>query len=133
MFNLHDIIKAYDLDKQKAARVLFPTNKQHDRALERVLSFESMLDTDQLERLARWLKIPVSLLFGSWRATRSNGRITFQKERYQAFFDDGMITVTLDGEAFDTILCDTHISIADFIHIINRVTNGNGSKSKSSD
>jgi len=132
MFNLQDIIKSYDLDERKCARVLFPNNKQPDRALDRVLSFESMLDTDQLTRLAKWLKVPVSLLFGSWRATRSEGRITFQKGRYQAFFDDGMITITLDGEAFDTILCDSHIAIVDFINIINTVTNGNGSKSESS-
>ena len=129
MFNLQDIIKAYDLDKAKCARVLFPENKQPDRALERVLSMESPLDTDQLYRLAKWLRVPVSLLFGSWRATRKEGRIVFQMGEYTAFYDEGVVTITKAGEIFDSlILSEKSISLDSFINIINNKVNGSNSK-----
>lgn len=68
-FDIHRILKEYDPNREELAKVLYPDNKFPDRALNRVLSGEAHLDTEQITRLAAYLGVFVPDLFavGNWK------------------------------------------------------------------
>lgn len=90
-FDIHRILEEYKPDMKELAKVLYPDNKLPERALDRVLSGEAFLDSNQITKLAAYLGVFVSDLFavndwkGSWDRTANCP--VFLKGRYKVMLN----------------------------------------------
>lgn len=65
--NLKELIEQRGLGLQEVAEILFPGNKFPRVSLKRVLNGESLLNSEQISRLAAWLGVSVDSLYkGAW-------------------------------------------------------------------
>ena len=87
--DLNQIIKDNNLSVSELAKQLFPTNKHPKLALDRVLSMRSVLDANQISKLALMLDIPISELFegGRWKMKSVGDTHTFTTGDYKAILD----------------------------------------------
>lgn len=69
--NLKHLIESRDLCYNEVAVLLFPDNKHPKLALNRVLKGEARLDSAQISRLAAFMKVEISDLYGlpGWKAS----------------------------------------------------------------
>lgn len=82
MFDLNEIIAKYNPDLRVLADTLFPNAKFAKMALDRVIKYQALLDTDQVIALAEFLNVPASSLFSessNLTSEKINGRIELTK------------------------------------------------------
>lgn len=84
-----EIIEARGLDIKEVARQLFPKNKYPDLALNRVIKGKSVLDADQISKLALMAGLQLSELFSgeNWKATAHKGVHVFTNGEFRAELD----------------------------------------------
>lgn len=84
-----EIIETRGLDIKEVARQLFPKNKYPDLALNRVIKGKSVLDADQISKLALMAGLQLSELFsgGNWKATARKGVHVFTNDEFRAELD----------------------------------------------
>ena len=95
---LRQIVEDNNLDINRVAKELFPTNKYPRLAFNRVASGESHLDAQQISKLAMLTGVSVSDLFnsGTWKMkSNRKGILTFQNEDYTAELDLKMNTTKI--------------------------------------
>ena len=63
LFYLSNVLKNYKLSLTDVASVMFPTNKNADLALRRILKGEGRVFIDQLEALAQYVGVSVSTIY----------------------------------------------------------------------
>lgn len=65
--NLRELIEQRGLKTQEVAEILFPGNKFPRVSLHRILNGKALLNSEQVSRLAAWLRVsPDSLYKGGW-------------------------------------------------------------------
>lgn len=118
-FNLNNIITAYSLDTDKLAKALFPSAKYPKLALDRILKGEASLSVDQLEKLATFIGVMPSELFGldTWKDASENGLLMFKKGAFLVKLNHSYTFLTLyKNDIFVTHgFIDKGISVSDFI------------------
>ena len=133
-FNLSNVIDHYKLDQAKLAELLFPTVKYPKLALNRILSGEAHLDTEQLENLAKFLGVfPHDLFFVSqnWKGSSEDGCLVFLKGEYKVKlnYNGVLLTAYKQDKLIHQELTLENMSVPAFItyitNIINNYENGN--------
>ena len=83
------IIETQGLDIKEVARQLFPKNKYPDLALKRVMKGRSVLDADQISKLALMAGLQISELFSGekWKAYSRKGVHVFTNCEFRAELD----------------------------------------------
>jgi len=128
-FNLQQIINKYNLDVKFIAEELFPANKYAKLALNRVLSGETFLDTNQLSRLALILNTNVENLFKdsvSWDITGMPNKIVFTLNNFRVELDtENWMTKLFDKNSIvhTELLHNKSIQIKDYLDHINKLIN----------
>ena len=76
----------YNLEPKEVAQQLFPGNKYPRLALNRVISGGSVLDANQVSKLALLVGLPIDELYngGNWKAKSMRGLHIFTNEEYRA-------------------------------------------------
>ena len=125
-FDLGSVISKYNLDPEKVAGVLFPKVKYPRAAFNRVLRGETSLDTYQLEKLARYIGVLMSDLFGidGWKGETHNGFLTFVKGEYKVRLNYGGIYISVykNDELFYQSMADTpEMTVSEFIKLIDEI------------
>ena len=87
--DLKNLIENYELDQKDIAKNLFPGNKYPTLALNRVLSGEAFLDTNQTSKLALIIGVPIESLYESskWKGKRIEATHVFTNDDYRAELD----------------------------------------------
>lgn len=106
--DLKKIIEDHNVDTKELAKQLFPIHSFPNKALERIMLGQGTLGSDQIEKLAEFLKVPTGALFDpTWKAKFANNIHTFKKAEF---------TVNLDIETWQTtILQNNNLKVTKLI------------------
>jgi len=128
--NLNRIIEEKNLDVKALAQELFPTVKFPKLALNRILSGEAFLDTNQLSKLSFITGIPISELFesGDWETSLGTaGLHHFTNGKYKATLDTTTWVTKIymnDSLFHDAVIHDRTVALsvylADLTNLINK-------------
>lgn len=135
-FDLNKAIEHFQLKPADVAKVLFPSAKYENLALQRVLKGKADLDTKQLYDLASFIGITVADLttYDNWKGISENGYLVFIRGEYKAKLNYNGVYLTI-YKGTQLIAEETGnigiMTISDFIEhinnlIINSKTNSNG-------
>jgi hypothetical protein len=133
-FDIHRIIKSYNLEKGELSKILFPKTKFPKHAFSRILKGEALLDSKQITDLAAYIGITVKDLFSvsksEWKGTSEDGHLVFCKENYKVklAYKGSYLTLYKGSEAiYEEIVGTKSMSLEEFItHIDNLILNNNG-------
>ena len=84
--DLQQLIEIYNLDKKEIAETLFPGAKYPTLALNRIISGEALLDSDQVSKLALFIGVPIEKLYSGtkWAGKHNGNTHTFTNGEYKA-------------------------------------------------
>jgi hypothetical protein len=124
--DLVKIIESNQLDFNKISDLLFPMHKYPDLALRRVLKGDSLLDANQISRLATYLDVSVNDLFtvGGWKSQIEDGFIYFESGQYEAFFNRDNWTCQVFHKKkllHERVIVNPAISLKEFISYIQTI------------
>lgn len=132
LFYLNNVLKNYKLNQADVASVMFPTNKNADLALRRILKGEGHVSVDQLEALAQYVGVSVSAIYEAgcdlWHdATEKLDNFCIKRGIYVAkyIYATRVLTVTADDkELFNDVVADGDLLVQDLVNIINSIIDG---------
>ena len=132
LFYLNNVLKNYKLSLADVASVMFPTNKNADLALRRILKGEGHVSVDQLEALAQYVGVSVSAIYEAgcdlWHdATEKLDNFCIKRGIYVAkyIYATHVLTVTADDkELFNDVVADGDLLVQDLVNIINSIIDG---------
>lgn len=132
LFYLSNVLKNYKLNQADVASVMFPTNKNADLALRRILKGEGHVSVDQLEALAQYVGVSVSAIYEAgcnlWHdATEKQDSFCIKRGIYVAkyIYAAHVLTVTADDkELFNDVVADGDLLVQDLVNIINNIIDG---------
>lgn len=132
LFYLRNVLKNYKLSQADVASVMFPTNKNADLALRRILKGEGHVSVDQLEALAQYVGVSVSAIYEAgcdlWHdATEKPDNFCIKRGTYVAkyIYATHVLTVTADNkELFNDVVADGDLLVQDLVNIINSIIDG---------
>lgn len=125
--DLSSIIETHGLNKKVIAEHLFPDNKYSSLALNRIISGEANLDSEQLSKLALLLNVGVSDLYNpQFKISSSNDLLTFEAKDYKAVLDMGrkLTKIFHKGSLFhETVLHQGTITLSQYIKELTELIN----------
>ena len=132
LFYFINLLKNYKLNQADVASVMFPTNKNADLALRRILKGEGHVSVDQLEALAQYVGVSVSAIYEAgcdlWHdATEKLDNFCIKRGIYVAtyIYVTHVLTVTADDkELFNDVVADGDLLVQDLVNIINSIIDG---------
>ena len=132
LFYLNNVLKNYKLNQADVASVMFPTNKNADLALRRILKGEGHVSVDQLEALAQYVGVSVSAIYEAgcdmWHdATEKLDSFCIKRGLYVAkyVYTTRVLTITADDkELFNDVVSDSDLLVQDLVNIINSIIDG---------
>lgn len=125
--NVKKIIEDSGVDTATVAKALFPENNFPKPALSRVLNGEALLNTVQVEALAKLTHRQVGELFDvdGWVNKGSDGNcLKLTRNGYTATLDFDRWTsviVTPDGNVLDTLLHSKSIKLSEYVDMLNTI------------
>lgn len=126
-FNLNKVIKLYNLDTEEVATTLFPHVKYQKLALDRVLKGEAVLDTEQLEALAKLAGVLIHDLFvvEDWKGSTEDGCLTFLKGEYKVKLNYRGVYLSIykGSELIHQELTLNNMNMTEFIEYITKIIN----------
>ena len=132
LFYLNNVLKNYKLNQADVANVLFPTNKNADLALRRILKGEGHVSVDQLEALAQYVGVSVSTIYETgcdlWRdITEKPDSFCIKRGIYVAKYTYAthVLTVTADDKKlFSGVIAADDLLVQDLVNTINNIIDG---------
>lgn len=132
LFYLSNVLKNYKLSLADVASVMFPTNKNADLALRRILKGEGRVFIDQLEALAQYVGVSVSTIYEAgcdlWHdATEKLDSFCIKRGVYTAtyIYATHVLIITADDkELFNDVISDSDLLVQDLVNIINSIIDG---------
>lgn len=132
LFYLSNVLKNYKLSQADVANVMFPTNKNADLALRRVLKGEGHVSVDQLEALAQYVGVSVPAIYEAgcdmWHdATDRLDNFCIKRGLYVATYTYAthILVVTVDDkELFNKVISDSDLLVQDLVKTINSIIDG---------
>lgn len=87
--DLEKLIQQKGIEKKELANLLFPMHKYPDLAIQRILTGEAFLDSNQISRLSTYTGLTVDELFSvsEWKMEGKPETIEFSNEEYLASLD----------------------------------------------
>jgi hypothetical protein len=115
-------------NRDEVAAVLFPDNGHPVRALNRVISGKSYLNSKQLVTLADYLGITVGELYSAnaWRSVATNKIITFYRGPYIARLNTSTwITQVFkkDDPLYEGVIHGANVPLSKYIFELNKICN----------
>ena len=122
--NVGKLIEVFELDEENLAQHLFPLNKHPKSALKRIISGDSLLDTDQLFKLSRLVNLSVEDLFFSdgWKTAFHDQVHVLTFEEYEAHLnvDTWVTTIFHKGSMLHEAVIHTgSISLSYYLELLN--------------
>lgn len=125
--DIESIIEKCGLNSKEVAVHLFPDNKYPKLALNRVISGESFLDSEQLSKLAMMADLSVSQLYKSgWKTSSKKNKIILTNEDFTIELD----TVSWISKIFhkkslfhESVVCSEFIPISTYLKEIRTLIN----------
>ena len=132
LFYFINLLKNYKLNQADVASVMFPTNKNADLALRRILKGEGHVSVDQLEALAQYVGVSVSAIYEAgcdlWHdATEKLDNFCIKRGIYVAtyiYVTHVLIVTADDKELFNDVVADGDLLVQDLVNIINSIIDG---------
>ena len=132
LFYLNNVLKNYKLNQADVASVMFPTNKNADLALRRILKGEGHVSVDQLEALAQYVGVSVSAIYEAgcdmWHdATDKLDSFCIKRGVYvarYAYATRELVVMADDQELFHDIVADSDLLVQDLVNTINSIIDG---------
>lgn len=123
--NLRELIEQRGLRLQEVAEILFPDNRFPRAALNRVLNGKTLLNSEQVSRLAAWLRVSVDDLYrGAWGSEFRGETCILTNGNYRAELSvkTGETKVFHLGSLFhETVLHDPAIPLSKYIELLNTI------------
>lgn len=123
--NLKELIEQRGLRLQEVAEILFPDNRFPRAALNRVLNGKTLLNSEQVSRLAAWLRVSVDDLYrGAWNSEFRGETCILTNGNYRAELSvkTGETKVFHLGSLFhETVLHDPAIPLSKYIELLNTI------------
>lgn len=123
--NLRELIEQRGLRLQEVAEFLFPDNRFPRAALNRVINGKTLLNSEQVSRLAAWLGVSVDNLYkGAWSSEFNGETCILTNGNYRAKLSvkTGETKVFHLGSLFhETVLHDPAISLSKYIELLNTI------------
>jgi transcriptional regulator with XRE-family HTH domain len=123
--NLRELIEQRGLRLQEVAEILFPDNRFPRAALNRVLNGKTLLNSEQVSRLAAWLGVSVDNLYrGAWNSEFRGETCILTNGNYRAELSvkTGETKVFHLGSLFhETVLHDPAIPLSKYIELLNTI------------
>ena len=123
--NLRELIEQRGLRLQEVAEILFPNNRFPRAALNRVLNGKTLLNSEQVSRLAAWLRVSVDDLYrGAWNSEFRGETCILTNGNYRAELSvkTGETKVFHLGSLFhETVLHDPAIPLSKYIELLNTI------------
>lgn len=120
-------IEKSGLDTKEVAKQLFPGNKYPKLALNRVVSGEALLNSEQISKLALMLGVNIADLYGSqWKMESKKDVITFTSEDYRAELNTKTWVTRLfcsNSLFHESVIHSGSISISDYLKEISLIIN----------
>ena len=125
-FDINRVIDKYGLDAKNLAALLFPNAKHPYAALKRILDKKANLDVHQLEKLASYIRVPISELFceSAWKGEIRNGVLLLCKDGYEVKFIRNEvfdIEIYKDNELLRTTNCAIDSPMSSIIDNLNKI------------
>ena len=132
LFYLSNVLKNYKLNQADVASVMFPTNKNADLALRRILKGEGHVSVDQLEALAQYVGVSVSAIYEAgcdmWHdVTEKQDNFCIKRGLYVAKYTYATHVLTVmadDKELFNDVIAEGDLLVQDLVNIINSIIDG---------
>ena len=126
MINLQSFIDAHNLDPQRTASELFPTNAYPVMAMKRVLQGEALLDSDQIQRLAAFAGTTVSKVFNNgWSMSTdfisSSPKYVLESDAWRAEIDRASWVTTLyhkGNVVTERVISSPSVGLSEFIGML---------------
>ena len=123
-----EIIETRGLDIKEVARQLFPKNKYPDLALKRVIEGKSVLNADQISKLALMAGLQLSELFSgeNWRVFSRKGVHVFTNGEFRAELDtETWVTKVFHKDSLfhESIIHSGSISVSKYLHQLDLIIN----------
>lgn len=123
--NLRELVEQRGLRLQEVAEILFPDNRFPRAALNRVLNGKTLLNSEQVSRLAAWLSVSVDDLYrGAWSSEFRGETCILTNGNYRAELSvkTGETKVFHLGSLFhETVLHDPAIPLSKYIELLNTI------------
>lgn len=125
--NLQKLIEERDLDRDVLAAELFPGHKFPNLALARVIQGKSVLDANQISRLAQITGLNISDLFegATWKSEPlKKGLVTFTSGRYRAELDTQTLITKIyhiDTLFHTATMSHATITISDYLRSLDEI------------
>lgn len=107
-------------------KLLFPSNKYPNVALKRVLNGETLLDSDQIIRLASFLGVAVSELYGvhGWKYKTENGIYKMENGDFTAELDTKSWTTKIfhkDSVFHEEVIHEGTTTLSEYVTKLNEL------------
>lgn len=125
-FNINKVIEHYKLDVNEVAEALFPNVRYKKLALDRVLKGEAVINTEQLQALAKIAGVLTSDLFNidSWKGSTEDSCLTFLKGEYKAKlnYNGAWLSLYKNNELIKQEMFTPNMTLNEFIRHITELT-----------
>ena len=131
--NVKKIIESRGLDFKEVAHQLFPKNKYPGLALNRVIKGKSVLDADQISKLALMSGLKISELFSgeNWKYVSGKGVHVFTNGEFRAELDSGSWVTKIfhkDSMFHESILHSGSTPVSEYLSQLDLIINNYKSK-----
>jgi len=125
--DVEQVIEKSGLSTKEVAKQLFPGNKYPKLALNRVISGEAFLDSNQISKLATLVGVSVSTLYTSgWKFESKKDLVVFSNESFRAELNTKTwITKIFDNDSLfhESVIHSHTIQLSEYIKKINLIIN----------
>lgn len=125
---LQKIIERYELDVHEIAKKLYPLAKYPKLAIDRVLSGEALLNSEQVSLLANIVGVPINFLYSgggwTWNGTAKESLLSFSTEEYNAELntDTWVTKIYHKGSLFhDAIIHGGSVPLSEYLAILSNL------------
>ncbi len=129
-----NVIEKCKLDPKEVAKQLFPDNKYPKLALNRVLSGDSFLDSEQISKLAMLAGVSVTQLYTSgWKTQNKKNTIIFTNDSYRVELNtETWVSKIFDKESMfhESVLSSKFIPISEYLAKVKSIINKHNKNGK---
>jgi len=127
MIDLKKLINDRNLDKKEIASLLFPDHRHPSLALNRIISGESKLDSDQISKLSSFSGVSIADMFSGKNRCLGSQRInemTFENGDYKAILDMSNWSTKIfhkDSLFHDQVLHSISIPLREYLEMLDQL------------
>lgn len=125
---LQKIIDRYELDVHEVAKKLYPSAKYPKLAIDRVISGDALLNSEQVALLSAITGVPIGFLYSggdwTWNGTAKENILSFSTEDYTAELDTNTWTTKIyhKGSLFhDAVIHSGSVPLSEYLSTLSNL------------